>query len=153
MNRGVDLLMTIVGFGARFAPRPESQKAEMRGLKGTMNFELADGEGTWHVEFDESDVTVGRGAKEGARATVKMKAQDFLAMVAGDVQMSTARMTGRFRIIGDGHFGILFGGIVGALRGAMGAPGIPGFVARTAIGLALRRGGYTPKPPRPVGGE
>lgn len=151
MNRGVDLLMTIVGFGARFAPRPESQKAEMRGLKGSMNLELADGEGAWHFDFDESDVTVGRGAKDGARATVRMKSQDLFAMVAGDMQMSTARLTGRFRIAGDGHFGILFGGILGALRQAMGAPGIPGFVARNVIQLALRRGGYKPRAPRPVG--
>ena len=151
MNRGVDLLMTIVGFGARFAPRPESQKAEMRGLKGSMNLELTDGDGSWHFDFDDSDVTVGRGAKDDARATVRMKSQDLFAMVAGDMQMSTARLTGRFRIAGDGHFGILFGGILGALRQAMGAPGIAGFVARNVIQLALRRGGYKPRPVRVVG--
>jgi putative sterol carrier protein len=151
MNPGVDLLMTIAGFGARFAPRPESQRSEMRGLKGKMNLELVDGEGGWHLEFDEADVTIGRGLAADARATVRVKAQDLFAMIAGDMQMSTARMTGRFRIAGDGHFGILFGGFVGALRQAMAAPGIAGFVARKMITLAMRRGGYVPRRPRPAG--
>jgi len=151
MNPGVDLLMTIVGFGARFAPRSESQRAEMRGLHGTMNLELTDGEGGWHVDFENDAISIARGLKGDARATVRMKAGDFMAMVAGDMQISTARMTGRFRIAGDGHFGILFGGIVGSLRVAMTAPGVAGFVARKMIGLALRRGGYKPQPPKPAG--
>jgi putative sterol carrier protein len=151
MNPGVDLLMKFVGFGARFAPRSESQRAEMRGLHGTMNLELANDEGAWHFDFDDDEVSIGRGLEPDARATVRVKASDLFAMVAGDLQMSTARMTGRFRIAGDGHFGILFGGIVGSLRQAMATPGIAGFVARTMITLAMRRGGYAPRPPRPAG--
>jgi putative sterol carrier protein len=76
---------------------------------------------------------------------VRLRPEDYLAMVAGDLSYSVARMTGKVRVSGDGNFGFLFGAAVENLRAAQEASGVRGRVARAVIGRALRKGGYETK--------
>jgi hypothetical protein len=69
-------------------------------------------------------------------------------MVSGDMSISVARMTGKVRVAGDGHFGIIFNGFVGAMQNAQAAPGVRGWITRAAVRRALRKGGYTPRTER-----
>lgn len=151
MNKGLKILMNLGVFATRVARgriADEGARAEMRGLSGVMNLEFtgADG-GAWHVAFDEGKVSMAPGLAENARATVKVKPQDYLALVAGDLSYSVARMTGKVRVSGDGHFGMIFGAFVENMRAAQVAKGLRGVIARAVIGRALRRGGYVRREP------
>jgi len=149
MNAGAAMLMNLSVQATRWAARwvagGEARRAEMKGLAGVLNIEFTgdDGGAVWHVSFDDGRVVMRKGAGENPRATVRLQPRDYLAMVAGDLAYSTARMTGRIRLSGDGHFGIVFGASVENLRTAARAPGPVGWIARRLIGRALRKGGYT----------
>lgn len=122
----------------------ERARAEMRGLSGVMNLEFTgpDG-GAWHVVFADGRVSMAPGLAENARATVKLRPEDYLALLAGDLSYSVARMTGKVRLTGDGHFGMIFGAFVENTRAAQVARGLRGAIARAVISRALRKGGYT----------
>src|SRR5438128_22506 len=125
-------------WAARWTAGGEARRAEMKGLAGVLNIEFTgdDGGAVWHVSFDDGRVVMRKGAGENPRATVRLQPRDYLAMVAGDLAYSTARMTGRIRLSGDGHFGIVFGASVENLRAAQRAPGPSGWIARRLIGRA-----------------
>jgi len=143
MNRGVDMLMKLARLAAHRTTSP-AERAEMRGITGTLNCEFTgpDG-GGWHVTFGGGRVRMAPGLAEEARATVRLAPEIFLRMVAGDLSQSVARMTGQVRVAGDGNFGIAFAALVGGLRNAQTLPGLQGWLARTLVGRALRKGGHT----------
>ena len=146
MNAGVEMLMRLGAFATRITRGrmvDERARAEMRGLSGAMNLDFTgpDG-GGWHIEFDDGTVHMVRGLADGARATVRLKPEDYLALLAGDLSYSVARMTGKVRVIGDGHFGMIFGAFVENMRSAQRATGLRGAFARALIRRALRKGGY-----------
>lgn len=146
MNKGVQMLMKLGAFATRLGRGrmvDERARAEMRGVSGVMNLEFTgpDG-GVWHIAFDEGKVAMAPGLVENARATLKVKPEDYLALLAGDLSYSVARMTGKVRVSGDGHFGMIFGAAVENTRAAQAAKGLRGAVARAVISRALRKGGY-----------
>ena len=146
MNKGVEMLMKLGTLATRIGRgrvADERARAEMRGLIGVMNMEFTGSDGGgWHIAFDDGQIVMARGLVENARATIKMKPEDYLAMLAGDLSYSVARMTGRVRVAGDGHFGMIFGAFVENLRAAQSVKGLRGGIARAVIGRALRKGGY-----------
>jgi putative sterol carrier protein len=108
-----------------------------------MNLEFTGpGESGWHVRFGDGRVQLGRGLAPAARATARIKPEDYLALVAGDLSYSVARMTGRIRVAGDGHFGMLLGAFFENMRAAQAERGVRGWIARRAVGRALRKGHY-----------
>jgi hypothetical protein len=151
MNPGVESMMKFARVAARLGGRTlsEGQRAELRGVTGTLNIEFTgpDG-GGWHIDFRDGLATVSPGLAEKPRATVRLKPEDYLAMLAGDLSMSVAKLTGKVRVSGDGGFGIIFGGFVGSILNAKAARGLQGRMARMAIRRALRKGGYVPKAER-----
>lgn len=146
MNQGIEMLMKLGQLATRWAPVSEQQRTEMRGLEGTMNLEFTgpDG-GGWHVRFGDGRVRLGPGLASDARATVRIKPEDYLALVAGDLSYSVARMTGKIRVAGDGHFGILLGAFFENIRAAQSRPGLRGWIARRTVARALRKGSYEAK--------
>ena len=149
MNKGVATLMNFGVFSSRWGlSRPPSarQRAEMRGLNGVMNLEFINGQtGGWHVRFADGRTSMGKGLAENPRATVRVRPHDYLGIVAGDLSYSVARMTGRVRVTGDGNFAFVFGAFVEQTRTARSAPGWRGWVSRTLIRRALKKGEYQPK--------
>jgi len=156
VNKGVEMLMKLGVLATRIGQgrmADERARAEMRGLTGVMNLEFTGSDGGgWHVAFDEGRVTMARGLVEGARATLKLKPEDYLALLAGDLSYSVARMTGKVRVAGDGHFGMIFGAVVENLRTAQTVKGLRGAIARAVIGRALKKGGYARKERGVTGG-
>lgn len=153
MNKGVALLMNLGVAASRWGGNlsgSEAQRSEMRGLRGALTIEFTgeDG-GAWHVRFDDGKTVMGKGAAADARATVRLKPEDYLAMLGGDLRYSTARMTGRVRMSGDGNFAFVFGAMVENLRAAQALPGVRGWVARAVVRRALRKGNYAAKPRNP----
>jgi putative sterol carrier protein len=149
VNKGVQMLMRLGVLATRLSGgrvADERARAEMRGLSGVMNLEFtgADG-GGWHIAFDDGKVSMAPGLRDGARATIKLKPEDYLALLAGDLSYSVARMTGKVRVSGDGHFGMIFGAFVENMRAAQTMTGLRGAIARTVIGRALRKGGVAKK--------
>jgi putative sterol carrier protein len=142
MNPGVNAVMKLARAAGRRGPSA-SERHEMRGLTGILNLEFTgpDG-GGWQMEFGGARIRLRPGLAREPRATVRVSPADFLALVAGDQSMSVARMTGRVRVAGDAAFGIIFGAFVGNLQNAQRLPGFRGWLARTMIGRALRRGRY-----------
>ena len=123
--------------------RSDAERAEMRGVTGTMNLEFTGAApGGWRMVFRDGALEIAPGLAPDARATVRMSSRDFLALVAGDQTMTVARMTGKVRVAGDGSFGIIFGAFVGTLQNAQRLPGVRGWLARRLIGRALSKGGY-----------
>lgn len=149
MNQGVEMLMRLGAFALRVGQGravDERTRAEMRGVNGVMNLEFSgpDG-GGWHVAFADGKVAMAPGLVEPARATVKLKPDDYLALVVGDLSYSVARMTGKVRVSGDGHFGMIFGAVIENVRVAQTVKGLRGAIARAVVGRALRKGRYVRK--------
>ena len=143
------MMMKVGAFALRIGQgraADERMRAEMRGVTGAMNLEFTgpDG-GGWHVDFADGKVAMAAGLAPAARATVKLTPHDYLALVAGDLSYSVARMTGKVRVSGDGHFGMMFGATIENLRAAQTAKGLRGAIARRVIARALRTGGYVRK--------
>ena len=149
MNQGVEMLMRLGAFALRVGQGravDERTRAEMRGVNGAMNLEFSgpDG-GGWHLAFADGKIAMAPGLVESARATIKLKPDDYLALVVGDLSYSVARMTGKVRVSGDGHFGMIFGAVIENVRVAQTVRGLRGAIARAVVGRALRKGKYVRK--------
>jgi putative sterol carrier protein len=146
VNQGIEMLMKLGRRAARWAPISEQQRMEMRGLEGTMNLEFTgpDG-GAWHMTMGDGRIAFAPGMKADARATMRVTPENYLALVAGDLSYSVARMTGKIRVAGDGHFGIVLGAFFENIRAAQRQPGLLGWITRRTVARALRKGNYQPK--------
>ncbi len=72
------------------------------GVKATFQFELAgDGGGTWHVVVDDGTMAIHEGPSEKPSSTIKMKAEDYVKMVNGQLNGTVAFMTGLMKISGN----------------------------------------------------
>lgn len=145
MNPGVESMMKFARTAARLGQRAlsDGQRAELRGVNGTLNIEFTgpDG-GGWHIDFRDGLASLSPGLAADARATVRLKPEDYLAILAGDLSLSVAKLTGKVRVSGDGGFGMIFGGFVGSILNAKQAGGLQGRMTRWSIRRALRKGGY-----------
>lgn len=71
-------------------------------FKGAYQFELTGaGGGTYHAVFDNGAYDIGEGAAANPGCTVTMSADDFMALVGGKLNPTTAFMTGKLKIKGD----------------------------------------------------
>lgn len=152
---GVEVLLRgvarLAGLGSRFGS--EAARAEARGIAGTLNLELADDGGGWHLEFRDGALRIAPGLAEGARTTVRVRGRDLLALAAGDATVASSRLTGKVRVSGDGNLGMMFDALIGSLQNAQKAPGVRGWIARRFVARALRKGGYVPRAARSTGGR
>jgi putative sterol carrier protein len=91
-----------VADGAReFFESLESRVDESKtaGMTATYLFEI-DGAGTWTVDVNDGKLTVTEGGS-GADATISATEDDFEQMVRGDLNPTTAYMTGKLKVKGD----------------------------------------------------
>jgi hypothetical protein len=118
-------------------PPRERRGAEGPGLAGRVNLCVA-GAGDWHFELRGERVAVREGVAPDARATIRLAAGDFVAMLAGRLAASTAQMTGKVRLSGDGEMLFLLGVLVTQFQRARSAPGLRGWPARRFTRYVLR---------------
>ncbi len=71
-------------------------------LNASYQFELTgDPGGTYHATFAGGAVDVGEGGVENPGCTLVMSANDFLSMVDGKLNATTAFMSGKLKLKGD----------------------------------------------------
>jgi hypothetical protein len=118
-------------------PPRERRRLEGPGVEGAVNLCLA-GAGEWHFVLRGARLGVREGLSPQARATIRLAARDFVAMLAGRLAASTAQMTGRVRLTGDGEMLFLLGLLVAQFQRARSARGVRGWPARRYARYVLR---------------
>jgi putative sterol carrier protein len=91
-----------VADGAReFFEGLESRVDESKtaGMTASYLFEV-DGAGTWTVDVNGGKLTVTEGGSD-ADATISMSEENFEQMISGDLNPTTAYMTGKLKVKGD----------------------------------------------------
>jgi putative sterol carrier protein len=91
-----------VADGAReFFESLESRVDESKtaGMTATYLFEI-DGAGTWTVDVKDGKLTVAEGGNT-ADATISVSEDNFEQMIRGDLNPTTAYMTGKLKVKGD----------------------------------------------------
>lgn len=82
--------------------RVEANPSKVASLKASYQFELTgDGGGTFHANFDNGAYDIGEGPAANAGCTVTMAASDFVALVEGKLNPTSAFMTGKLKLKGD----------------------------------------------------
>jgi alkyl sulfatase BDS1-like metallo-beta-lactamase superfamily hydrolase len=81
------------GLGAR-----DSSKTE--GMNNSYVFDI-DGAGTWTVRVADGTIAVAEGAEDGVDATITASEESFQMIVAGELNPTTAYMTGKLKLKGD----------------------------------------------------
>jgi putative sterol carrier protein len=69
------------------------------GMNNSYVFEI-DGAGTWKVDVQDGDVSVTEGAGD-ADATISASEETFDQIASGDLNATTAYMTGKLKVKGD----------------------------------------------------
>ena len=86
-----------------FARMPDAFDASAaQGVAVIFQFEISGPQGgTWRAVIQDGACTVASGAHESPTTTIKMKDQDFLQLIAGQLNPMTAYTSGRLKIKGD----------------------------------------------------
>ena len=78
------------------------QPGAAKGVHATFQFELSgDGGGTYHVKVEDGSIAIGEGPAPSANATIKMKGDDYVKMVNGQLSGTMAFLKGQMKIAGD----------------------------------------------------
>ena len=118
--------------------RPEA-RAEARGINGAVNLVFTGARPSrWHFVLRDGRLGVHEGLADTARATLTLRDRTFALLLAGRLEPTTATMTGRIRLRGDGEFGFLLGGLVEQFRNLRLAPGLRGWPGRRFARHVLR---------------
>jgi putative sterol carrier protein len=70
------------------------------GLTNTYRFDV-DGAGTWTVDVQDGNVTVSEDGEAEPDVTITTSEENFQKLVSGDLNPTTAYMTGKLKIQGD----------------------------------------------------
>ena len=108
---------------------PEAQLTEeARRVKAEVHLNLTGpGGGDFVFSMNEGRVRVRRGVPRPPDTVLTMKAEALIEMLAGRLDLSAARMTGKVRMQGDPQGSFLFGALVTGFRASAGQPGVRGF--------------------------
>lgn len=113
------------------AARAGPERIELKGYDATVHLDLTGPSGgDLTLRVADGRVRLRRGAPRPANAVVSMKAATLLDLLAGRGDIAAAQLTGRIRIDGQGHAGLVVGGLVAGFRDAARQSGWRGFTAR-----------------------
>ncbi|HZU20077.1 MAG TPA: SCP2 sterol-binding domain-containing protein [Gaiellaceae bacterium] len=73
---------------------------KLAGMSNSYLFDI-DGEGQWFVDVRDGKLTVKEGAGANADATITTSGEHFDRIVAGELNPTTAYMTGKLKVKGD----------------------------------------------------
>jgi len=88
---------SVQDFFANLASRADTAKTA--GMNNSYLFDI-DGAGQWKVDVDDGTVTVAEGAGD-ADVTISTSQETFEKIVAGELNPTSAYMTGKLKIKGD----------------------------------------------------
>jgi UDP-glucose 4-epimerase len=120
-------------------PLDARQKAEVRMQSGSVNFVFTgDHPSEWHLSFRGEKLAFGSGLDSNAKSTVTMEDRVFHEMLSGKLRYTTAAITGKVRIRGDGNLTLLLGVLIQEFRNAATARGVKGLPKRAFAEAVLR---------------
>ena len=90
--------MTVQEFFGSLESRVDPSRTA--GMTNTYVFDI-DGAGQWTVAVDDGRVSVTDGASAGADATITSSTENFERIVAGELNPTSAYMTGKLKVKGD----------------------------------------------------
>lgn len=94
--------MTVQEIIADLREKVAANPSKIATLNASYQFNLTgDGGGTYHAVFENGTHDIGEGPAAAAKCTVTMSANDFIALVSGKLNPTTAFMTGKLKIAGD----------------------------------------------------
>jgi putative sterol carrier protein len=76
------------------------EPSKTAGMTNSYVFEI-DGAGTWKVDVQDGSVSVTEGGGGDADATISSSEETFEQIASGDMNATTAYMTGKLKIKGD----------------------------------------------------
>ncbi|MEK6609284.1 MAG: NAD-dependent epimerase/dehydratase family protein [Myxococcota bacterium] len=131
----IALFLRLLAAGSRDA----HGAAALRGFAADVHLCLTGrGGGDFALRAKDGRVRVARGAPRPPTAVVTMPATLLLDLLAGRGDFTTAEMTGRVVVEGEGLAGLFVAGIIGSYRAATAARGGRGLVARAAASWIAR---------------
>ena len=74
--------------------------SRIAGINNTYRFDV-DGAGSWTVAVQDGSVSVTQDGGDEADATIKTSEENFQKLLSGDLNPTTAYMTGKLKINGD----------------------------------------------------
>ena len=113
-------------------------KMDRRGLEGCVNLVFGDAtDEIWNCRLSPGGVQFAAGADVDPLGTVRLTADVFLQLLSGRTSMSTAQMTGRVLVQGDGHCGMLLASLIGQTRSQAARAGLRGWLMRRFVRSVL----------------
>jgi len=141
-NPGLVTLFDGLTWMTRFSRRLDAmnENVDTSGYSGSYEL-IFEGEqgGTWHLVLDGPTLICKKGAADEPRGAVMLSVAEFFKLLAGQTAYSTAEMTGRVRVRGDGHVSFLFGALIAQIRHMRSRRGLIGWWVRRWTARALRR--------------
>lgn len=84
------------------AIKSKYDSSKMKGVTAVYQFELTgDGGGNFYINVKDGEAEFGDGQAENPNITVTMALDDFKELLAGNLNATTAFMTGKIKIKGD----------------------------------------------------
>jgi nucleoside-diphosphate-sugar epimerase/putative sterol carrier protein len=106
-------------------------RSELRGMEAAIHLELSGPNGgDLTLRARNERVRIGLGIPRPPDATVKMRADTLLDLLAGKTDLAGAQLEGEVHLEGNGHAGLLLGGVVESFRAAGRQGGFRGASAR-----------------------
>jgi nucleoside-diphosphate-sugar epimerase len=112
---------------------------ELRGVEATVDFVLSgEGGSTWNVQISEGRARFAPGRAAAATSTLSLETSTFVHLLSGELAPSTAFMTGKVRVSGEGHARFILGILITAFRSLPRREGLSGFFGRSFAAAVLR---------------
>lgn len=93
----------------------------------------------WYFLIENWDVTIIPGNLKDAQSTLEITPKAFCRMLRGDLDYSTAWMTGKIRVIGEANYMFIMAFIINNFRKARNAVGWRGFLRRRFTNKVLKK--------------
>jgi UDP-glucose 4-epimerase len=116
---------------ARVINRSAPGREDLRGMKTVLHLELTGRNGgDLTLRAHEGRLRMKKGAPRPPDATATLRASTLLDLLAGRLDFAGAQLEGKVRIDGQGHAGLILGGVIEGFRAAGREPGFRGGSAR-----------------------
>ncbi len=80
----------------------KSDPSKLKGVNAVFQFELSgDEEGTFHLNVADGNVELAEGASDDPSVTIMMESADFRSMLEGQLNATSAFMSGKLKVKGD----------------------------------------------------
>ncbi len=88
--------------------------AKAKGVNAVFQFELSgDDGGSFYLNVNDGSVEVAEGVNDGANVTILMSAEDYLSMMDGKLNSTSAFMAGKLKIKGDMSLAMKLQAVIG----------------------------------------